>query len=159
MRFNIFLYVCGLYSSFSVGLSVFYCFTRFLYVICKEIICWLYVFQLYCFSLWLIPLVGFSGCCQDTCGRSSWLVFPISVWVLDPEYGFPCSRPVVIFLSAKNGRVDSEDRRSRHCPYLDTINRSVGPGCLCRKFFGMHIEQHLKNFYPFWSFLPRKLCF
>jgi len=26
---------------------------------------------------------------------------------------------------AKNGRVDSEDRRSRHCPYLDTINRSV----------------------------------
>ncbi|XP_004437276.1 PREDICTED: U4/U6.U5 tri-snRNP-associated protein 2 [Ceratotherium simum simum] len=23
---------------------------------------------------------------------------------------------------AKNGRVDSEDRRSRHCPYLDTIN-------------------------------------
>ncbi|KAI2524149.1 USP39 isoform 7, partial [Pan troglodytes] len=24
--------------------------------------------------------------------------------------------------SAKNGRVDSEDRRSRHCPYLDTIN-------------------------------------
>uniref|UniRef100_A0A2K5L5S8 ubiquitinyl hydrolase 1 n=1 Tax=Cercocebus atys TaxID=9531 RepID=A0A2K5L5S8_CERAT len=31
----------------------------------------------------------------------------------------------MIFLSAKNGRVDSEDRRSRHCPYLDTINRSV----------------------------------
>uniref|UniRef100_A0A2I3M6U9 ubiquitinyl hydrolase 1 n=1 Tax=Papio anubis TaxID=9555 RepID=A0A2I3M6U9_PAPAN len=27
--------------------------------------------------------------------------------------------------NAKNGRVDSEDRRSRHCPYLDTINRSV----------------------------------
>uniref|UniRef100_A0A8C9DTZ5 ubiquitinyl hydrolase 1 n=1 Tax=Prolemur simus TaxID=1328070 RepID=A0A8C9DTZ5_PROSS len=26
---------------------------------------------------------------------------------------------------AKNGREDSEDRRSRHCPYLDTINRSV----------------------------------
>lgn len=26
---------------------------------------------------------------------------------------------------AKNGRVDSQDRRSRHCPYLDTINRSV----------------------------------
>ncbi|PNJ10302.1 USP39 isoform 1 [Pongo abelii] len=28
--------------------------------------------------------------------------------------------------SAKNGRVDSEDRRSRHCPYLDTIN-SLSP--------------------------------
>ncbi|XP_011781111.1 PREDICTED: U4/U6.U5 tri-snRNP-associated protein 2 [Colobus angolensis palliatus] len=39
--------------------------------------------------------------------------------------GFPFSKPVMIFLSAKNGRVDSEDRRSRHCPYLDTINRSV----------------------------------
>uniref|UniRef100_A0A8D1LUN8 ubiquitinyl hydrolase 1 n=1 Tax=Sus scrofa TaxID=9823 RepID=A0A8D1LUN8_PIG len=26
---------------------------------------------------------------------------------------------------AKNGRLDSEDQRSRHCPYLDTINRSV----------------------------------
>uniref|UniRef100_A0A8C7BGY2 ubiquitinyl hydrolase 1 n=1 Tax=Neovison vison TaxID=452646 RepID=A0A8C7BGY2_NEOVI len=26
---------------------------------------------------------------------------------------------------AKNGRVDSEDRRSRHCPYLDTINRGL----------------------------------
>uniref|UniRef100_A0A2K5J299 ubiquitinyl hydrolase 1 n=1 Tax=Colobus angolensis palliatus TaxID=336983 RepID=A0A2K5J299_COLAP len=38
---------------------------------------------------------------------------------------FPFSKPVMIFLSAKNGRVDSEDRRSRHCPYLDTINRSV----------------------------------
>uniref|UniRef100_A0A2K5J1V3 ubiquitinyl hydrolase 1 n=1 Tax=Colobus angolensis palliatus TaxID=336983 RepID=A0A2K5J1V3_COLAP len=32
----------------------------------------------------------------------------------------------MIFLSAKNGRVDSEDRRSRHCPYLDTIN-SLSP--------------------------------
>lgn len=32
---------------------------------------------------------------------------------------------MISFFSAKNGRVDSEDRRSRHCPYLDTINRSV----------------------------------
>ncbi|KAF3826603.1 hypothetical protein GH733_009128, partial [Mirounga leonina] len=37
----------------------------------------------------------------------------------------PERESVMIFLLAKNGRVDSEDRRSRHCPYLDTINRSV----------------------------------
>lgn len=32
---------------------------------------------------------------------------------------------ICIFISVRYGRLDAEDRRSRHCPYLDTINRSV----------------------------------
>lgn len=50
MGLSIFLYMCGLHSSFSIGLFVFknsYCFTRFVYVICKWIPCWSYMFQIY----------------------------------------------------------------------------------------------------------------
>ena len=58
--------------------------------------------------------------------------------------GFPFSELLMIFLSAKNGRVDSEDRRSRHCPYLDTINRWVAQGCLGQQTYnGIFVENSL----------------
>ena len=99
-------------------------------------------------TLSLSVRVGILVCFQAICNRTRPdLFFPflcLFVRQLTLSMGFPFSELLMIFLSAKNGRVDSEDRRSRHCPYLDTINRWVAHEWLGQQTYkGIFVESSL----------------